>query len=530
MKSRYIKILISVVLIVSLCFAIYTSTANAIEAPIVIGGAAIALGGLAWAISNAMGVSFDLQNYTSQTVDSFIDPYYQIQQTLTTSDFTFVKAFRLGYDALQLSLSAYNAIKSGAENLITGSNIQDNTSGTIPGITTDGYDTKLGILQHATVQHAIGATWTYNFGRYTFVLNDQNQYGYTTCKFYVAGTQYGQDATYISTSAPQDLYFKIGASGNTAYLQVGKTPDGLALQSSPFTISRTTTQALPYESEIVDTSFADNALQNVTVIIPQQGSLTAASPLDDILAAINELALDNNPAVSVEVDVAPAPTPTPLPTDALGDIPFNTFMEYYGESVFQKIDEQTTVVDTFGQSALEKLDDNNEALDTIGQAIDNQTDVIDTYGQSVIEVLEDQTEVIDTVGQDVVDAVDAVDTNIQTGNGILSGIRSLVGSAVDTLEDIGEMVGELVEDIVLGTETLISGILNQIPSLFNVILSPIKTAASIWHYVVEWIQSIASPFQFIWSMANGTSYYIVLPVYASLAAAVVLAFYKRFGK
>lgn len=526
MKSKYLKILISLVLIVSLCLAFTVAQSNAVSVPIVIGGAGLAVGGMAWAIASAMGVEFSLQNYTSETIETFINPYYYVQTALQSSDFTFVKGISAGFDALRLSLAAFNAIKAGSKNLIEENNIQDNTVGTIE---RDGLIAGM----PATYINGVLSTGPITFGNggYGDFIN-----GNIRANIEPSGTQYHVQMYYPVGNTLR--YFQ--ATNNTGiftytYTQYGNSTT--ALQNNLHQLANAVVVEngdLPYDSQEVDTSFGDLALDNITVIIPQQDSLTALSPLDDILAAINDLALDGNPDVSVIPDYEPGPVPPPIPTDALGDIPFNQFLDIYGGSVFEEIDNQTQVIDTLGQSVGQMIEDQTDVIDTYGQSvvegIENQTDVIDTVGQSVVEAVENQIDVIDTVGQDVVEAVEAVDTNIQAGNGILSGIRSLIGSAVNTLEDIGEMVGELVEDIVLGTETLISGILNQIPSLFNVILSPIKTAASIWHYVVEWIQSITGPFQFIWSMANGTSYFIVLPVYASLAAAVVLAFYKRFGK
>lgn len=186
---------------------------------------------------------------------------------------------------------------------------------------------------------------------------------------------------------------------------------------------------IDYTAETVNTSFGQTALDNITIIFPQT-QLPQTASLDDILAAINELALVDDTSVTVDIDVNPSP-PTPIPTTSLGDVPYDEWLDTFGQSVYDKLDEQT--------------------------------DAIDNYGQSTIEAIEEATETIDTVGQDVVDSVDAVDTNIQTGNGILGGIRSLAQSAVNYLEGIAEHVGDLVEEIVQGTETLIAGILNQIP-------------------------------------------------------------------
>ena len=151
------------------------------------------------------------------------------------------------------------------------------------------------------------------------------------------------------------------------------------------------------------------------------------------------------------------------------------------------------------------------------------------------------TDALDAIGQSI-DGIDStltsIDTNVASSTGILgqirNGVQSLVntvtGTIANTLSGILTEVQALVDEIVLSTETFVAGILNTIPTAFQTVWDTMKNAFSIWHYVVEWFTSISGPFTWIWGIASGTSYYIILPVYASLAGAVVLAFYKRFGK
>lgn len=469
----------------SLSLAITVTHANAVPLPIVIGGAGLAVGGLVWAISSAMGVDLALDNYTSQTIGQAFDPWYNIQSTLTSSDFTLIKGLRSGYDALKLSVTAYNAIKQAAINLIDDENIQDNSTGTI----NDVYD---GIVLNYDYSLPWGTT-----RQLTEDISIESQLLNTT---YIQSVIYDDRRVQIDSTLAKNIgqypnpriVFEISSNILRARWRGGNYDSGAYnILTSP-----SQNPTIDYVSGTVDTTFGQSALDNVTVIFPQT-VLPSTATLDEILEAINELALDDSQDVTVEIDESPSP-PVPVPTTPLGEVPYDEWIDTFGQSVYSKLDEQT--------------------------------DALDTYGQGAIEAIEGVTEAVDTVGQDIEESIEAVDTNIQTGNGILSGIRSLAQSAVNSLASIAENVGELVEEIVLGTETLISGILNQIPSAFGVIFGPIKQASTIWHYVVEWIQSIGAPFQFIWSMASGTSYYVILPVYASLAAAVVLAFFKRFGR
>lgn len=252
-----------------------------------------------------------------------------------------------------------------------------------------------------------------------------------------------------------------------------------------------------WSSGNVDTSVFDG-WEKAKVKIPHSVSgLPSGWTVPDFTDALNDLWNNGLQGHIVIEDTDQPVPPQPVPDTPLGNVPFDDWVDLWGQGIYQQLENQSDTLDLIGSN-----------------------------GEDQIEELES----IDSKLDDLNQTAESIDTNIGAGNGILGGIRSLAQSAVDFLEGIAEHVGELVEEIVEGTETLIAGILNQIPHTFSVIFGPIKQASSIWHYVVEWIQSIGAPFQFIWSMASGTSYYIILPVYASLAASVVLAFYKRFGK
>lgn len=253
-----------------------------------------------------------------------------------------------------------------------------------------------------------------------------------------------------------------------------------------------------WQSGIVDLSIFDNYTSPV-ILFPAD-SWSPSHPtewtVEEFLQELTEKhATGDSDLIEIEDDIGPSPPP--VPDIPLGEVPFDDWIDLWGQGIYQQLENQSDTLDLIGSN-----------------------------GEDQIEELESIDSNIDDLNQ----TAESIDTNIGIGNGILGGIRSLAQSVVDYLEGIAEHVEELVEEIVEGTETLIAGILNQIPQAFGIIFDPIKRASSIWHYVVEWVQSIGEPFQFIWSMASGTSYYIILPVYASLAASVVLAFYKRFGK
>lgn len=391
-------------------------------------------------------------------------------------------------------------------------NVQDYDSGTITGVKsfngiplneTFRSQTVSGVLDTAVLNASPGNKIDlYGAGVHIEYTVDGYSWGYPygTRKTYYNGSliqtygigSYGGGGPFTFQLRLQDLGSSVGAfTYITESTNLSQTTDLALAPSQPETVS--------WSSDEVNTNVFDG-WESAKVKIPK--SISQLQPGWTPVDFFNELdriwsgAGEDNIIIEDGAYVPPVP-PVPIPDTPLGDVPFDDWVDLWGQGIYQQLENQS------------------DALDFIG-----------SKGTDAIEELESIDENIGALEE----TAESIDTNIGIGNGLLGGIKSLVESAVDYLEGIAEHVGELVEEIVEGTETLIAGILNQIPQVFSVIFGPIKQASSIWHYVVEWIQSIGAPLQFIWAMASGTSYNIVLPVYASLAAAVVLAFYKRFGK
>lgn len=124
---------------------------------------------------------------------------------------------------------------------------------------------------------------------------------------------------------------------------------------------------------------------------------------------------------------------------------------------------------------------------------------------------------------------------------ILEAIRELIRQGLISLLDAIELVKGLLSELVQTLENVLEAIITHPLDLFGAVLDGIgnffggafgelKRHLGIWHYVVEWIASISGVFAWIFAICNSTSYYIVLPIYALVAAAICLALYKRFGR
>lgn len=334
----------------------------------------------------------------------------------------------------------------------------------------------------------------FQVGEYKCVLTgvESNTYHYTT---YFNNQQVGSPSNVSTSNQGVPVYLRlfggsIDARGwGTGYVFVGNS--ARVTLDNPYNVN--------WSSGTVNTSVFDGWTSAKVKIPHSISGLSTGWTVPEFMNVLDQIWYghgEDNIIIENGGDDPPVP-PVPVPTTPLGEVPFDDWVDLWGQGIYEQLENQS------------------DALDFIG-----------SNGEDAVEELES----IDSNLGDIKEDTGSIDTNIGIGNGLLGGIKSAAESAVEYLEGIAEHVEELVEEIVEGTETLIAGILNQIPSVFGVIFGPIKQASSIWHYVVEWIQSISAPMTWMWNIAGTTSYNIQLPIYASLAGAVVLAFYKRFGK
>lgn len=89
---------------------------------------------------------------------------------------------------------------------------------------------------------------------------------------------------------------------------------------------------------------------------------------------------------------------------------------------------------------------------------------------------------------------------------------------------------KILEDIETAPVKVYRSALEVLKTVFAPILLLLRSVIGLWHYVVEWVQAITPVFSSFFGLMSGTSYYMVLPIYAGIAGPIVIAVYKRFGK
>lgn len=120
-----------------------------------------------------------------------------------------------------------------------------------------------------------------------------------------------------------------------------------------------------------------------------------------------------------------------------------------------------------------------------------------------------------------------LDEIINTISGDLSTISQILGDIGNSISSLPERI---LEDIQKGPIQIFDKALDFLKLVFAPILALLKNALGIWHYVVEWLQSISSPWAFFWGVLSGLGSSFTAPIYACVAGFIVIAVYRRFGR
>lgn len=126
--------------------------------------------------------------------------------------------------------------------------------------------------------------------------------------------------------------------------------------------------------------------------------------------------------------------------------------------------------------------------------------------------------------QSTVDSLRHLTESLQT---LLDSIFDAIQQTIQTIQQLPQ---QILEDIETGPSKVFRKALDVLKALFMPLLLPIKAMMGLWHYVVEWITSIVSPFTWIFGVMSGTSGNMVLPIYAALAGSICIAIYKALGR
>lgn len=133
--------------------------------------------------------------------------------------------------------------------------------------------------------------------------------------------------------------------------------------------------------------------------------------------------------------------------------------------------------------------------------------------------------------QSTIDSIRHLTESLQTMlDSIFDAIQSVIQQIAEIPEAIRELADKILEDIELGPSKLFDKALDILKTLFLPLLLPIRAMMNLWHYVVEWIGSITTPFTWVFGIMSGTSGNMVLPIYSLLAGGICISIYKALGR
>lgn len=213
----------------------------------------------------------------------------------------------------------------------------------------------------------------------------------------------------------------------------------------------------------------------------------------DFLKDLDGFKIEINKNVEPQPEPEPAPVPDPGVIPDPGDDPGSPSEDLpVADIEFSWLDNllrwiQSTI-DSFRVAVQNQLLNIQDSINAIKSAFDNAI-------QNILEFL-----------QDILDAIQNIDQILQ----------DLFDNILDAIEQ--------------GPVKLWRSALNVLKTVFAPILATLKTFVGLWHYVVEWVGVILNPFLWFFNLMSGTSYNMVLPIYAGLAGFIVIAIYKRFGR
>lgn len=472
--KRIIKI-ISIILVICLIMSLYIQSAYAITPEIV----AIS-GGLAGIIGILIGIKYIaditpvqfnsmIMQYAPQIADATLLYGNMIQNPIGTTSLFINKAF-------------FDWLKGINSNIITEESIQDYDSGifgnygSILGVPITEYNNNIFRSNRYVVPQPVGEIgWiqkTTGYGLNTPELENWSSFN-SGAIWYIQYTNGFSNARINIASS--------SANVSSQYIHVNR--DGINIE---------------YETDGIDLTIGEDLPDNggAVITIPESGFTDIESLIERIIEKYLEQEVDE---IDIElVSEEPIPDYGPL----ISDTPFIDLIGLF-RHLEQEIEE--VFVDTVGSIA-EVIED--IGTDIIGLFGDLETWIADTIG-AIGETIEDVGQDIIGIGESVIETVESIDLSI---------------------DSIVEGISDIAEKIETGIIELFQGFIQGLNRIFNPILLRIKSALSIWHYVVEWLQSVGGVFTWIFGIASQTSYYIVLPIYASIAAAITIAIYKRFGR
>lgn len=513
MKYSYKK-LIALLFVAVLC-ALFSVVAYAAD-PLTAGlgwagmaGSGVTIGGMAGLTANQFNDVFNSQ--TGSKLDSFLNDPNNIGEFIKFGSYT-KTVDDIEYSDIWISHDFASYIQSEGFGYIIDKSINSNSSGTLA--SGEGFFDGIPVYRVSnnlkTINYSVSEST--NIGNVSIVINKDTQGKITPDVLYSNGSR--NSISYYRTP-PIILHWEL----YSGYWRLYYTGWGNSIVSSGASLYISSPFTFNYVSTLIDTEPIDS-LEGLRIWIPSsylpepagQYFIDGAGNDDiNILSQSITNAVNDGKGIDIVYEpedvvppVPPPPIPVPSPVPTPEPVPTPDPVPTPEPVPTTPIDETTL------QDILQPIIDGGAGTDQIilDESHDIQSTVQET-GNYLGQILEKIRELIH---QGFISVLDALEL-----------IRGLLSELVITLENV-------LEAVITHPLDLFGAVLDGIGNFFGGSFGDLKRHLGIWHYVVEWIASISGVFAWIFAICNYTSYYIVLPIYALVAAAICLALYKRFGR
>lgn len=461
-------------------------------------------------VSTISGANASWTDYIDQSV-------IQVKKDVVTVD-------GVPYSQILLGPEAAQALRLGNLDFASAYNIANNVSSAVTYAEGSGF--LFGIPMYSingsiqSQNYIVDGYGNYSIGDGTFeALTGVGQYH--AARFYSDGQYYFNTGNMYRAQSvlPWTVYYSRTGSYNTQHI-IGTgtgqyhyrndTTDGYV--SSPFSFD--------YTSGIIDAPIADDDW--LVIQVPSQHSGTTLYPgydIDDIIQDYPEL--PQGKTINIDPTLNPQfQTDIDLGND-LGDL-INTIMN---------------LLDLLKDTGGFKIEFNKNVNP---DPEPEPAPVPDPEVIPDIDPIPDAPVESDTIADTLYDYLDSLLRWIQS---TIDNFRISVSNWLHNIHDDLQSIYDSIQDIVSGdwgnnlADTLESHAINTakkgidaLKRIFAPILLLLKNALGIWHYVVEWIAYIGTPFAWLLGVFQSAGNGIMLPIYAAIAGAIVIAVYKRFGR
>lgn len=424
----------------------------------------------------------------------------------------------ISYDSLWFSHEYASYLQEEGLGYIADKSINPNSSGVL--VSGAGYAFNIpffnvgGVIQSPVFNVSYGA---FQLGDLSLDLSKVDSRFYNSFTYLNGNLLGSSSGVYICSDNPV-VQFKVSGSRITQYLNIYNPPVFSYTLDSSYGGFVSLPFQFDYISSVIDTTSLPSDY-GLTLYIPHtyyqdssgsdvisdSGSYSITSDssiMKSLFDGLNTATAENaviDQTYEPYSEVTPTPEPTVIPDTNLGEVPYSTFLpDVIG--LFEGLaDDFTSGVDTLGNDLTEVF---NSARDTIGQKIDSLSQAL--------------SDVADTVGRKVDSVTSAV----------TSSFASLQEAIADLIAQVTDLPAALENHLITTFNNSLDALKSTLAPFFN----RLKSFLGIWHYVVEWFQSISLPFTLFLRFFSGMSSIAMLPIYATIAGTIVISVYRRFGR